>query len=232
MNKFLRTGFIALGLVLFLNVFAAINANAQGPLKPILDRMDQYNKALSSFQSNVTMVKWDSTLNANDTSEGMARYIPKTAKRPMAVRVDWTKPAVEQMSVIGDQYELYRPRLNQVIKGKVSKTKSSGVAGGALSFMSMSKAELQANYTVRYLGQEAISNGTQTWHLELTPKNPTSYKSAELWVNGDGLPLQAKVVEKNSDTTTVLLQNVQTNVTIKTDIFKLDYPKNAKIVNG
>jgi outer membrane lipoprotein-sorting protein len=232
MNKFLRTGFIALGLVLFLHVFAAINANAQGPLKPILDRMDQYNKALSSFQSNVTMVKWDSTLNANDTSEGMARYIPKTAKRPMAVRVDWTKPAVEQMSVIGDQYELYRPRLNQVIKGKVSKTKSSGVAGGALSFMSMSKAELQANYTVRYLGQEAISNGTQTWHLELTPKNPTSYKSAELWVNGDGLPLQAKVVEKNSDTTTVLLQNVQTNVTIKTDIFKLDYPKNAKIVNG
>jgi outer membrane lipoprotein-sorting protein len=232
MNKFLRTGFIALGLVLFLNVFAATSANAQGPLKEILNRMDQYNKALSSFQSSVTMVKWDSTLNANDTSEGTARYIPKTSKHPMAVRIDWTKPAVEQMAVQGDRYELYRPRLNQVIKGNVNKAKTPGAAGGALAFMSMSKAELQANYTVKYLGQEAISGGKQTWHLELTPKTPTSYKSAELWVNGDGLPLQAKIIEKNNDTTTVLLGDVKTNVSINTNIFKLDYPKNAKIVNG
>jgi outer membrane lipoprotein-sorting protein len=194
--------------------------------------MDTYNKALTSFQSNVTMVKWDSTLNASDTSEGTSSYLPKTGKHPMYVRIDWTKPAVEQISVIGDQYELYRPRLNQVIKGKTNKAKNNAAVGGALSFMSMSKAELQANYAVKYLGQEAIKGGGQTWHLELTPKNPTSYKSAELWVDGDGLPRQAKVIEKNNDTTTVLLENVKTNMTLNANIFKLNYPKNAKVVNS
>ena len=170
MKKFITTGIIALGFALFLNTFA----QAQGPLREIVNRMDSYNKALTSFQSNVTMVKWDSLLNANDTYEGTASYLPKNSKNPMAVRIDWSKPAVEQMAVRGDQYELYRPRLNQVIKGKTNSAKSKGTAGGALAFMGMSKAELQANYTVRYIGQEAISGGTQTWHLELTPKKPTS----------------------------------------------------------
>lgn len=228
MKKFITTGIIALGFALFLNTFA----QAQGPLREIVNRMDSYNKALTSFQSNVTMVKWDSLLNANDTYEGTASYLPKNSKNPMAVRIDWSKPAVEQMAVRGDQYELYRPRLNQVIKGKTNSAKTVNNAGGALAFMSMSKAELQANYTVRYVGQEAISGGTQTWHLELTPKKPTSYKTAEIWVDNDGLPRQAKVTEKNNDTTTVLLQNVKTNITLNVSIFKLDYPKTAKIVNG
>ena len=228
MKKFITTGIIALGFALFLNTFA----QAQGPLREIVNRMDSYNKALTSFQSNVTMVKWDSLLNANDTYEGTASYLPKNSKNPMAVRIDWSKPAVEQMAVRGDQYELYRPRLNQVIKGKTNSAKTVNNAGGALAFMSMSKAELQANYTVRYIGQEAISGGTQTWHLELTPKKPTSYKTAEIWVDSDGLPRQAKVTEKNNDTTTVLLQNVKTNITLNVSIFKLDYPKTAKIVNG
>jgi len=228
MNKFITTGIIALGLALFSNTFV----QAQGPLRDIVNRMDSYNKALTSFQSNVTMVKWDSLLNANDTYEGTASYLPKSSKNPMAVRIDWSKPAVEQMAVRGDQYELYRPRLNQVIKGKTNSAKTKGGAGGALAFMGMSKAELQANYTVRYVGQEAISGGTQTWHLELTPKKTTSYKTAEIWVDSDGLPRQAKVTEKNNDTTTVLLQNVRTNVTLNVSIFKLDYPKTAKVVNG
>ena len=228
MKKFITTGIIALGFALFLNTFA----QAQGPLREIVNRMDSYNKALTSFQSNVTMVKWDSLLNANDTYEGTASYLPKNSKNPMAVRIDWSKPAVEQMAVRGDQYELYRPRLNHVIKGKTNSAKTVNNAGGALAFMSMSKAELQANYTVRYVGQEAISGGTQTWHLELTPKKPTSYKTAEIWVDSDGLPRQAKVTEKNNDTTTVLLQNVKTNITLNVSIFKLDYPKTAKIVNG
>ena len=228
MKKFITTGIIALGFALFLNTFA----QAQGPLREIVNRMDSYNKALTSFQSNVTMVKWDSLLNANDTYEGTASYLPKNSKNPMAVRIDWSKPAVEQMAVRGDQYELYRPRLNQVIKGKTNSAKTVNNAGGALALMSMSKAELQANYTVRYVGQEAISGGTQTWHLELTPKKPTSYKTAEIWVDNDGLPRQAKVTEKNNDTTTVLLQNVKTNITLNVSIFKLDYPKTAKIVNG
>ena len=70
-----------------------------------------------------------------------------------------------------------------------------------------------------------------TWHLELTPKAPQSYKSADLWVDGNGMPIQARIMEKNNDTTTVYLSNLQKNVTINASGFKVEMPKNIKCVS-
>ena len=194
--------------------------------------MDVNNKALQSMTANVTMSKHNPQLNTTDVSQGNTSYLPKTAKRVMYVRINWTKPMDEQISVIGDAYELYRPRLNQVITGKVNKASNSAAAGGALSFMSMSKEQLKTNYDVVYLGEEQVEGGTATWHLQLTPKTASSYKSAELWVDKDGMPRQAKIIEQNSDSTTVLISNITKNVTLKGDIFKLNYPKSVKKIKA
>ncbi|QQS32686.1 MAG: outer membrane lipoprotein carrier protein LolA [Acidobacteriota bacterium] len=218
-------------LVIFTAVFAA-EANGQSILGEILRRLDTHNKSLQSLRAEVTMVKHNPQLNVSDTTSGTTSYLPKTAKRGMYVRIDWTKPVEEQISVIGDDYELYRPRLNQVIVGKVQKAKNNASVGGALAFMSMTRDQLRANYDVRYIGEEQIRGGTPTWRLELTPKTETSYKMAELWVDGDGMPRQAKIVEHNNDSTTVLLTGIQKNLTLKGDIFKLKYPANVKKIKA
>ena len=96
----------------------------------------------------------------------------------------------------------------------------------------MNKGQLETNYDVVYLGEEQISGGVRTWHLQLTPKTATSYRTAELWVDADGMPRQAKVLEQNDDTTTVLLSNLQKNITLNGSIFKLNYPKNAKKIKA
>jgi outer membrane lipoprotein-sorting protein len=150
----------------------------------------------------------------------------------MYVRIDWTQPVEEQISVIGDVYELYRPRLKQVITGRVNGSKNNAAAGGALSFMSMSKQQLTANYDVNYIGEEQVGGGVATWHLQLIPKARTSYKSADLWVDANGMPLQAKIIEHNNDTTTVLLSNIEKNITLSSKIFSLDYPSNVKKIKA
>ena len=81
----------------------------------MLKRLDTHNKTLQSLHADVMMVKFNSQLNQPDTSIGSTSYLPKTSKHAMYVRLDWIKPAEEQMSVIGDDYEVYRPRLNQVV---------------------------------------------------------------------------------------------------------------------
>jgi len=66
----------------------------------------------------------------------------------------------------------------------------------------------------------------------MTPKVPTSYKSAEVWVDGNGMPVQSKVIEKNNDTTTVLLTNLQKNVRVDKSEFQIKLPDGTKVIKS
>ena len=232
MTRILRNSLLVTGLAILIAAASVSEAAAQGPLGEILKRMDMNNKSLQSLQADVTMVKTNTQLGVSDTTTGSTKYLPKVSKRPMYARIDWVRPVEEQLAVIGDDYELYRKRLNQVIVGKVDKAKNSAGAGNALGFMSMSRDQLKKNYDVQYIAQENIEGGIATWHLLLTPKTTTSYKNAELWVDGNGFPVKATITETNGDLTTVLLANIRKNVTLMAADFKLPYPSNAKKIKA
>lgn len=227
MKKAIRTGVIAalLGIVFF--GINATSSQAQGVLREILDRMDRYSKSLTSFQADVTMVKFDSTLKIAETYNGSVAYLPKAGGHDRYARLDWTKPQQESLAVIGDSFEMYRPKLNQVVFGKSKDAKQGGKAGNLLSLLTMKKDDLRRDFEVIYIGQEQIQGGTDTWHIELTPKTTMDYKKADLWVDADGSPRQARILEKTNDTTTLLISSVKKNPTLKASIFKLDYPKNT-----
>lgn len=233
MSKVLRYGFLVIGLATLFSVVSVTETKAQNILGDILKRMDVHNKFLKTLRADVTMVKYNPQLNVSDTTVGSTSYLPKDAKHSMYVRIDWTKPLEEMVSVIGDDYELFRPRLNQVIRGKVQKAKNGAGVGNALGFMSMSKDQLKQNYVVQFIAEEKIKGDVPTVHLLLTPKTATSYKSAELWVDSDGMPRQAKITEQNNDSTTVLLENIKKNETLNANIFRLPYnTKSVKIIKA
>ena len=228
--SFFRVVPIALiGFVVFAG--SAANAPAQGIVNEILARMDAHNKSLTSLRADATMVKFQSQLNVSDPSVGTTAYLPIKGKNP-AVRIDWTSPQKESLAVIDKKYVIYRPSLSQAYTGTTDSAKGNAKAGSALAFMNMSKAQLKANYSVKYLGEETVKGGAKTWHLELTPNARTSYKSADVWVDGNGMPVQSRVTEHNNDSTTVLLTNLQKNVRINTSEFKIDLPKGTKIIKG
>ena len=231
MKSFFRLPLAVIAFALFFNAFSVTEAKAQGVLKEILKRMETHRNSLTSLRSNVTMVRYNDQLKESDKTEGTAIYLPAKG-RDALVRIDWTKPVQETLAVVNGKYVLYRPRLQQAITGNAKEAKGNGKANGALAFMSMSKDQLNANYSVKYLGQESVAGGVPTWHLELTPKIAANYKSAELWVDGNGMPIQAKVIESNNDSTSVLLSNFEKNITINASQFKVNLPKGTKIVNG
>lgn len=218
-------------LAAFIFAAAATDASAQGIINEILNRMDAHNKALTSLRANVTMVKENAQLGGvQDTNEGRVAYIPAKGRDPL-VRIDWSKPR-ESLSVVNKQYIIHRPALNQAYTGSTDKPKGNGTANSALAFMNMSRAQLKENYMVTYLGEATLRDGTKTWHLQMTPKAPTSYKSAEVWVDGNGMPVQSKVIEKNSDTTTVLLTNLQKNVRVDKSEFQIKLPDGTKVTKS
>ena len=215
----------------FIFAAAATDASAQGIINEILNRMDAHNKALTSLRANVTMVKENAQLGgAQDSNDGRVAYLPQKGRNPL-VRIDWARPK-ESLSVVNKQYVIHRPALNQAYTGSTDSAKGNAKAGGALAFMNMSRAQLKENYTVTYLGEESVKDGTKTWHLQMTPKTPTSYKLAEVWVDGNGMPVQSKVIEKNNDSTTVLLTNLQKNVRVDKSEFQIKLPDGTKIIKS
>jgi outer membrane lipoprotein-sorting protein len=233
MKLFLRLGFAAITLTLFFGAFAIIETKAQNILPEILKRMEAHRNSLTSLRTNVTMVKINDQLKEKDVTEGTAFYLPAKG-RDALIRIDWTKPVEETLAVVNKKYVLFTPRRKSAIVGNASAAKGNGRANNLFAFINMSKDELKANFNIKYLGQENVSGGAQTWHLEMTPKNPASYKfkSAEMWVDGNGMPLQIKVTESNKDTTTLLLSNLSKNTSIKPSIFKVSLPKGTNIIDG
>jgi outer membrane lipoprotein-sorting protein len=193
--------------------------------------MDAHYRALTSLQATVKMDKYNAQLDEHDLTEGTAKYLPLKG-RDALVRIDWTKPVEESLAVVNKRYVLFRPRLGQAIVGKVEKAQGNAKSNSALAFMNMSKAQLKANYNVKYIGQETVAGGIQTWHLELTPKVKTSYKIADIWVDGNGMPIQMRVTENNNDSTTILLSNLDKNSTIPTNVFQINLPKGTKQIEG
>ena len=233
MKTFLRLGLTAMALMLVFNAFAVPETKAQNPLAEILKRMEINRNNLTSLRANVMMVKYDSLLKEPDTMEGTTIYLPAKG-RDALVRIDWTKPVQETLSVVNKRYVIYTPRRKTAITGDASQAQGGGKANNLFAFINMSKAELKDNFDIKYLGEENVKGGFPTWHLEMTPKKDTAYKFklAEMWVDGNGMPLQIKVTESNNDTTTILLSNIQKNVSINVKIFEVELPKGTNIIKG
>jgi|SRR5687768_15432979 len=225
-----RYVFSAFAFAAFAGVFSIGNVSAQiNKIGEIKKRMDVHNKGLTTLRSRVTMVKTNAQLGGDsDTTVGTAIYAKRPGKDAL-VRIDWEKPE-ESLAVKDGQYVMFRPRLNIAYVGSVKKATTDTKGNSALAFMNMSRAQLDANYDVILLNENVtLSSGVKTWHLQLTPKTRTSYKTAELWVDTNGMPNQTKIIEQNNDTTTVLLTDFKKNIPLKTSDFEINLAKGTKV---
>lgn len=230
MNKLLRTGFGFISLWFVLGALSSVTVSAQGVIGDVLKRMEDHYNGLTSLKANVKMDKFNSQLGEHDVTEGGLIFIPQKG-RDAAFRIDWTKPANESLAVINKQYVMCRAALQTCYTGSVNST-GGGQKGQALAFLNMSKTELKANYDISYAGTESVSGGTPTWHLVLVPKTKANYKSADIWVDKDGMPIQMKQTENNGDTTTILLSGLNKNAKVNAKEIQINPPKGTKIVKS
>ena len=138
------------------SIFAVSESKAQNILPEILKRMDEHQRALTSLKANVAMDKFNVQLDEHDLWNGSAKYV-KVKEKEANVRLDWTKPEQQILSVVNKKYVIYRPRLNQAIYGNADDAQKKGTEGsGIFDFLKMSKEEMRTNYTVKYLGKEEV----------------------------------------------------------------------------
>lgn len=213
----------------------ATHASGQTPglVSSIMSRLEKNKRSLKSLRASISMTKYNSQLRDNDTYQGVVLYIPgASGNSSAAVRLEWTRPQHEILAVLNGNYTLFRPRLGQAIQGKTGKMRSERDSD-VLALMNMSAAQLRTKFgEFQDVREETLWGGVWTQHFTATPKGPASYKYIEVWVDKDGMPVQTKMVEKNDDSTTVRLSDIERNASIPTDQFKLNLASNIKIIKG
>jgi outer membrane lipoprotein-sorting protein len=212
---------------------SATSAQTPGLVSSMLSRMERNKKSLRSLRANISMHKYNAQLRDSDSYAGVVLYIPGAAGNSSAfLRLEWTQPQHEILAVANGNYTLYKPRLSQAITGKTGAIKREK-DNDVLALMNMSAAQFRTKFgEFQDFRDETLWGGVWTQHFKATPKGAASYKYIEVWVDKDGMPVQTKMVEKNDDSTTVRLTNVEKNASISTDQFKLSLNSNVKIIKG
>ena len=208
-------------------------ANAQaGLISSLLTKMEKNRQSLKSLTADISMEKYNSQLRDSDKYYGTVRYIPAGSRAASFVRLDWNKPQQEILVVANGAWMVYRPRLKQIIEGKTA-TVNNKKDNEVLGLLSMSAAQLRSRFgDFQDSYDETIWGNVHTQHLKAIPKTAASYQYIELWVDDNGMPVQTKMVEKNGDSTTMRLSNVNRNADIPMNIFKLDVDSSVKRIKG
>jgi outer membrane lipoprotein-sorting protein len=99
--------------------------------------------------------------------------------------------------------------------------------------MYMSRQQLEARFEpLKDVREETIWGGVSTIHLTLIPKANASYKYAEVWIDAAGMPVQSKIVEKNDDSTTMRLSDVEKNIKLNDGDFKISLDSDVKVIKS
>jgi outer membrane lipoprotein-sorting protein len=230
MKKYLTFG-LAVILTFATLVATPVSASAQsaGLVSSIINRMERNRRDLRSLRASISMEKYDAQIRDTDKRTGTLLYIPGSGKS-QSVRVDWRSPQ-ETLAVSDGQYTLLRQRMKIAYVGDANsnRNKVSGVLGFGLN---VTQAQLKSSFDTQYLGEETLWGGVQASHVKLVPKGKAGYSYAEVWVDGAGMPVQTKVVERNGDATTVRLMDIQRNASISKNEFKLELGSDIKKIRG
>ena len=232
MKRFVPPALVVALIAISMAAVPALKAGAQaGLVSSIMTKFEKNRQNLKSLSADINMQKYNSQIRDSDNYYGTVKYIPVSGKTAF-VRLEWTKPQHEILTISNGAYLLYRPRLGQALYGATNSIPSSK-DNGVLSLLSMSPAQLRSRFgDFQDPREETLWGGVHTTHLKAVPKTAASYKYIELWIDDSGMPVQTKMVEKNDDSTTVRLTNVAKNQTIDKSVFEQKLDSSVKKIKG
>jgi outer membrane lipoprotein-sorting protein len=233
MKKLLPLSLLSLVLGSLVIISPAIaKAQSAGLVSSVLNKMERNRQNLKSLRAGISMEKYNAQLRDAERFDGMVIYMP-SGGREASIRIEWRSPQREILAVANGKYTMFNPRRATAFTGKTGSLSGKGNAGGVLSMMYLSKQQLEARFQpVKDVREETLWGNVSTIHLTLVPKGNASFKYAEIWVDGSGMPIQTKIVEKNDDATTLRLRDLERNIPVSSDEFQIKLDSNVKIVKG
>ena len=196
-------------------------------LDQVFAKMDEVAKTFRSTQADVERTHVTVLVNDKDVSSGKF-YYARQGKQPR-VRLELTKPAVQQLLIDKGKLQIHTPNLKQVQEASLGEHQDKVEMFMALGF-GQSSEDLKKNFTVSVAGQDVI-DGKKTTVLELRPKNSAMFKSVQMWMDQQKwVSVQIKTTEGSGDYMILKFSDVKINPKIPESVFNLKLPKDVRVL--
>ncbi len=200
-------------------------SRANGKLDEILANMQKAAGTITSIYAKMDQLKRDPNIGGLEKYSGEV-FFKHVAKGNDKVKIVYTVPKGQTIWVVGETITLYQAEIKQAIITTRSAAASKGDEFAFIATPYTSVPDLKRQYDIVYLGDE---QGMAK--LELTPKAKSSIKKLTWWVDQSSwLPVKSTVVESNGAPTTFILTEVKKNQGVSDSTFKVDLPRDTKIV--
>jgi len=200
---------------------------------PILEQMAQAVRRMRTLRAALSQEKFYAQLGLKDPPEKGVLYMKRRGERDLSLRIEITVPEKRIITVTGNRFLLYQPRINQAIEGVIDRT-SARAAAGFLAYLFNGLTQAAEDYEITLAGYETLQ-GRRVSHLVLTPRPNRRgvYRRVDLWVDHQlWLPTVQKIVEANRDETLLKLDEIQLNVNLPDGLFVQKLPPGVQRVRG
>lgn len=214
-------------LLMAIAIFSAAPPS-DGSLDQILSNMQRAARSMKTLRANLSHEKLYAQIGGREIYTGDL-YFKHAGKNLDKLKIKYHKTGQEVL-VSGNEIILYQPSIKQAYKTTRQKQASRNQEFALLMAPYSSIQQLKQIYEISYLRDEKLDQA-MTSVLELVPRSSSSVQKLVLWVDRSSwLPIRYQVVEKNKDVTTFTLRDVKLGVQLSDDVFKIDLPKETKII--
>jgi outer membrane lipoprotein-sorting protein len=200
-----------------------------GDLDAVLSRIDKAGAAFRGMSAKVHRVSHTAVINEDNVDSGTI-LVKRPKLRDLRMLIDVTDPDPRTVAFQGSKLEVYYPKIKTVQEFDVAGKNRELADQFFLIGFGTSRAELQASYTLRYVGPDTI-DGQKTDRLELIPKSKDILQHLtkfELWISAAGYPIQQKFYLPGGDYQLATYSDVKINPDLPDSALKLRLPKSVK----
>jgi outer membrane lipoprotein-sorting protein len=204
-------------------------SNPASDLDAVLDRIDKAGAAFRGMSAKVRRVSHTAVINEDNIDSGTI-LVKRPKPRDLRMLIDITDPDRRTVAFSGRKLEVYYPKIQTVQEFDVAGKNRELADEFFLIGFGTSRADLQASYTLRLVGTEAIE-GQKADRLELIPKSKEILQHLtkfELWISAAGYPIRQKFYLPGGDYQLATYADVRINPQIADADLKLHVPKNVK----
>jgi outer membrane lipoprotein-sorting protein len=221
---------IAIAGIVGIAMSAAARPKPAGDQEAVLDRVDRAGAAFRGMSAHLRRLSHTAVINEDNVDSGTI-LLKRAHRRDLRMLIDLTEPDPRTVAFQGHTLEIYYPKAATVQEIDVGTGKDRALLEQFfLLGFGTSRAELQASYNLRLVGQDTLG-GQKTEILELIPKSKEVLQhltKLEMWVAENGYPVQQKFYLKGGDYQLATYSDMKINPDLPDSALKLKTPKNVK----